>query len=164
MFQIGRFPRDSLAQPSPPSPLSLSGRGGVGRILVRNLPSPREHIFTHISARGMRLKPRHGSLRLVARLRRRRPTPSRRLPSGDFSRPPGGVDTPHCTAVKKMWVTICPERERGLGVRAARQQLSSSNESYLTGCARRAVCRPPPPRGAAARGAGRGAHRWRCGG
>ena len=29
-------------QPSPPSPLSLSGRGGVGRILVRTLPSPRE--------------------------------------------------------------------------------------------------------------------------
>jgi len=24
------------------TPLSLSGRGGVGRILVRNLPSPRE--------------------------------------------------------------------------------------------------------------------------
>ena len=29
-------------QPSPPSPLSLNGRGGVGGILLRNLPSPRE--------------------------------------------------------------------------------------------------------------------------
>ena len=29
-------------QPSPPSPLSLNGRGGVGCVLVRNLPSPRE--------------------------------------------------------------------------------------------------------------------------
>ena len=29
-------------QPSPPSPLSLNGRGGAERILLRNLPSPRE--------------------------------------------------------------------------------------------------------------------------
>jgi len=29
-------------QPSPPSPLSLSGRGGVEGILLRNFPSPRE--------------------------------------------------------------------------------------------------------------------------
>jgi len=122
MFQIGRFPRDSLAQPSPPSPLSLSGRGGVGRILVRNLPSPREHIFTHISARGMRLKPRHGSLRLVARLRRRRPTPSRRLPSGDFSRPPGWADKPHCTAVKKDVGKDMPREGEGQGVRVVRRQ------------------------------------------
>ncbi len=28
------------APPSPPSPLSMNGRGGVGRILVRNLSSP----------------------------------------------------------------------------------------------------------------------------
>ncbi|MEI8305835.1 MAG: hypothetical protein WCF99_02100 [Chloroflexales bacterium] len=48
---------------------------------MRNLPSPREHIFTHISAtitgrlhRGAqsgRLTSRHGSLRLVARRRGR---------------------------------------------------------------------------------------------
>ena len=29
-------------QPSPPSPLSLNGRGGAERILMKNLPSPRE--------------------------------------------------------------------------------------------------------------------------
>ncbi len=27
-------------QPSPPSPLSLNGRGGAERILMKNLPSP----------------------------------------------------------------------------------------------------------------------------
>ena len=29
-------------QPSPPSPLSLNGRGGAERILMKKLPSPRE--------------------------------------------------------------------------------------------------------------------------
>ena len=29
-------------QPSPPSPLSMNRRGGVERILMQNLPSPRE--------------------------------------------------------------------------------------------------------------------------
>ena len=29
-------------QPSPPSLLSLNGRGGAERILMKNLPSPRE--------------------------------------------------------------------------------------------------------------------------
>ena len=30
------------AQPSPPSPLSLHGRGGAERILMTKLPTPRE--------------------------------------------------------------------------------------------------------------------------
>ena len=119
------------AQPSPPSPLSLNGRGGVGCVLLRNLPSPREHIFTHIcfyrsTMRFIRFPRRATEVAPARRSAGRRPSPPPDPPALAGGQPKAPGARLHAPALRpprwvnpsivaEMWVKICPVRERGLG-------------------------------------------------